>query len=98
MSKPTTPIAFAWLPGRLLMKNSQCPSREMLGLVSSAVELTMAPRLVGAPQAAVTLSRWENQRSMLPPSEPDLLEPKYSLSPSLESVGPASLPVELMTG
>ena len=39
-------------PGRLLLKNSQCPSRERLTAFSVNGELTAGPRLLGAPHGA----------------------------------------------
>src|SRR5947208_2655654 len=39
-------------PGRLLLKNSQCPSRERLTTFSVNGELTVGPRLLGAPHGA----------------------------------------------
>src|SRR5262249_10583245 len=66
MSKLATPAAFRRLPGRRLMKESQCPSRYRLGVASSAAEFTTGPRFIGGPHGCSTLARWETKRSPRP--------------------------------
>jgi hypothetical protein len=70
-----TPAALGRLPGLRLMKNSQCPSRDRFGFVSSAAELTTGPRFTGNPQRSCTLVRCETKRSASP-NPPGLFEAK----------------------
>jgi len=51
MSVPPKP------PGRSLLKNIQCPSREKEGTFSVDGVLTIGPRFVGGPQGSSTLAR-----------------------------------------
>src|SRR3954468_1988303 len=84
-------------PSRFVLKNSQCSSRDRAGTFSSEALLTFAPRLTGAPHGASRLARSVTQRSR-PPNPPGRSEPKYSVRPSLEIAGPASMNAEFTIG
>src|SRR5262245_57238076 len=80
-----------------LLKNSQCPSREKPGALSSPSVLRVGPRFTGTPHGSSWLARRETQRSR-PPEPSERSELKYRLSPSLEITGRLSLDAELTTG
>src|SRR5947199_10848834 len=72
--------------GRLLLKNSQCPSGEMSGAISLLVLLMFGPRFWGGPHASPRLARCETQLS-LPPRPPRRPEVMYRLGPFGEIAG-----------
>src|SRR5437660_12505957 len=84
-------------PGRSLLKNIQCSSRESAGTFSRLVLLTTAPRFTGGPHGASRLTRRDTQMSR-PPKPPGRSDPKNRLSPSFAMAGPASVDGELITG
>ena len=82
-------------PARLLLKKSQCSSRERMGTFSIPGPLRTAPMLTGVPHGASILVRCDTRMSKLP-SPPGRSEAKYSVSPLFDWAGPASLYGELI--
>src|SRR6185503_19243487 len=88
-----TQMSWSRLPGRSLLKNNQCPSREREGGPSVATVFTRSPRFTGRPQGSSGLARCETQMSVAP--KPGRVEVKKRLRPSLEIAGPKSSNDEL---
>jgi hypothetical protein len=57
------------LPSRLLLKNSQCSSRDSEGAPSFAAVLMIVPRFSGGPHGSCTEARLDTQMSF-PPADP----------------------------
>src|SRR5205809_6972798 len=79
-------MSFPPAPGRLLKKNSRCPSMDNAGPFSMKVVLMIGPRLTGGSQSHSRQARWETQMS----GSPLRSDWKYRLSSSGESVAWAS--------
>src|SRR5437870_12352412 len=59
-------MSFPPVPGRVLKKNSKCPSMDNAGPFSMKVVLMTGPRFTGASQSHSRQARWETQMSASP--------------------------------